>query len=241
MTIEDRADRGTAVGAVGAIIVAAGASRRMAGVDKIFAPLSGRPVVAYSLEAIHDSPQVQSIVLVVAAHNLEKGRELVSDNGWHKVADVCLGGQRRQDSVRSGLDRLPDSDWVIVHDGARPFIDGDLIARGLSEATQTGSAVPGVPPRDTIKSADSELFVTETLSRDHLWAIQTPQVFRRRLLAEAHLRIADEATDDAAMVERTGEKVRIFVGYDHNIKLTTQEDLAAAEAILMTRLGRKSQ
>jgi 2-C-methyl-D-erythritol 4-phosphate cytidylyltransferase len=207
----------------------------MAGMNKIFVPLNGKPLVSHGVQAIHDAGQVTSIVLVLSSSDLERGRRLLEAQEWPKVRDVCVGGERRQDSVRNGLARLPDSDWVIVHDGARPFIDKDTIARGLAEAELTGAAVAAVPVKDTIKSADSELFVTQTLRRDGLWAVQTPQVFRRRLLDEAHRRVLDDVTDDAAMVERTGVRVRIFKGSYHNIKVTTPEDLPIAEAILRAR------
>ena len=220
----------------GVIVVAAGDSRRMAGVDKIFVPLMGHPLISYSLEVLHDAPQVGAIVLVLADHNLERGRRLVEEKGWHKIGDVCGGGERRQDSVRRGLDRLPDSEWIIVHDGARPFIDSDLVARGLKEAGPTGAAVAAVPVKDTIKSADAELLVTETLPRDSLWAVQTPQVFRRQMLDEAHRHISKEVSDDASMVERAGGKIRIFMGSYYNLKVTTPEDVTVAEAILTSRL-----
>lgn len=222
---------------VGVIVVAAGESRRMLGVDKVFVPLMGRPLIFYSLRALHDSHQVQTIVLVISSHNLERGRRLVDANNWHKVRDICVGGERRQDSVRRGVESLTDADWIIVHDGARPFIDGDLIARGLEEARHTGAAIAAVPVKDTIKSVDTELFVTQTHLRDSLWAIQTPQVFRRQLLAEAHQRVYEEASDDASLVERTGGKIRIFMGSYGNIKVTTPEDLPIAEAILRTRVS----
>ena len=222
---------------VGAIIVAAGESQRMAGVDKTFVSLMGEPLISYSLKALHDSPQVDDIVLVLSRNNIERGRELVETTGWQKVKDVCLGGQRRQDSVRHGLERLPDSNWIIVQDGARPFIDADMISRGLAEARHTGAAVAAVPVKDTIKAADGQLMVTETIPRDKLWAVQSPQVFRRDLLAEAHQRVTEEVTDDASMVERMGGKVRLFMGSYGNIKVTTLEDLSIAEVVLGSRVS----
>ena len=134
----------------------------MGGVDKIFAPLCGRPVISYSLEALQGAPQVDDIVLVLARHNVDRGRRLVEAEGWQKVREVCVGGERRQQSVRHGLDRLHEAEWVIVHDGARPFIDGELISEGLAAAAHSGAAVAAVPVKDTIKSADAELFVAET-------------------------------------------------------------------------------
>ena len=179
----------------GAIVVAAGESLRMAGVDKIFAPLMGRPLIAHSLSVINDSLHVSSIVLVLSSGTLDQGRRLAESNGWGKVKHVCVGGERRQDSVRLGLELLPESDWVIVHDGARPILDAAMIGTALEAAHPTGAAVAAVPVKDTIKLADADGVVTETLHRDRLWAAQTPQVFRRQLLAEAHRRITEDVTD----------------------------------------------
>ena len=217
---------------VGAVVVAAGESRRMFNVDKIFAPLMGRPLISYSLDVLNESKRVDAVVLVLSEANIEGGRRLVDANAWSKVRDVCVGGERRQDSVRYGMDRLPDSDWIIVHDGARPFIDGGMIDRGLKEAEATGAAVAAVPVTDTIKSADAELLVTGTLDRTSLWSVQTPQVFRRDLLLEAHRRVSDTSSDDASMVEGIGGSVRVFMGSYANVKVTTPEDLPIAEAIM---------
>ncbi len=220
---------------VGAIVVAAGASRRMGGRDKVFLPLLGKPLISYTLQALHASPQVDAIVLVLAQHNIADGRRLVRQGGFYKVRDICTGGQRRQDSVRCGLERLADMHWVLVHDGARPCIDASLVERGLRHAAETGAATAAVPVKDTIKLAGADLLVDRTLPRDQLWAVQTPQVFLRALLAEAHQRVAEDVTDDAAMVERIGGKVRLFMGSYENIKVTTPEDVAIAEALLRAR------
>ena len=226
---------------VGAIVVAAGESKRMAGVDKIFLPLGGRSFVSHSLQTLHDSPSVQEIVLVLSEASVEKGIRLVEASGWYKVAHVCAGGRRRQDSVRRGLERLGNSDWVIVHDAARPFIDSDLIEMGLTEAELTGAAIPALPFTDTVKSVNNERFVVNTLPRDRVWVAQTPQVFKRSLLAEAHRLVREDATDDASMIERTGGRVRVFAGSYQNIKVTTQADLPVAEAILEARRSASSE
>ena len=232
------ASEGDIIPKVGAIVVAAGHGRRMGGVDKIFAPLLGRPLIAYSLQVLNECPQVGAIVLVVSSRNVERGRRLVEENGWHKVLEVCAGGERRQESVRRGLDRIGDTDWTVVHDGARPCIDVDMIARGLAEARHSGAAVAAVPIKDTIKSAGPELVVTQTLPRDGLWAAQTPQVFETGLLSSAHRTVSDHVTDDATMVERIGRPVRIFMGSYDNIKVTTPEDIPVAEAILSARVAK---
>lgn len=220
---------------VGAVVVAAGESRRMGSVDKIFLPLAGRPLITYSLQALNDSPIVDAVVLVMSSSNVERGRELVSASGWSKVREVCAGGSRRQDSVRAGLSRLDDCQRIIVQDGARPFIDQDLIERGLSEVKHTGASAAAVPVKDTIKSADASMTVTRTVPREGLWAVQTPQVFERELLVQAHQAITEDVTDDASMIEGIGCKVRLFMGSYDNIKVTTPEDLIVAEAILSVR------
>ena len=220
---------------VGAIMVAAGRSRRMGGVDKIMAPLMGRPLFAHSLQVFNDCSQIGTIVLVVSPHNIESGRRLVEENGWDKVSDVCAGGERRQVSVRHGLDRIQDADWSVVHDCARPCITEDLITKGLAEVKQTGAAVAALPVQDTIKSAGPDLVVTKTLARDGLWEVQTPQFFRTDLLSKAHRDVSQEVTDDATMVELTGGAIKIFMGSHQNIKVTTPADILIAEAILMRR------
>lgn len=220
---------------VGAILVGAGESRRMRGQDKVVRELRGQPLVSISLRVFNDSPLIDAIVLVLGPHNIEQGRRIVEDNRLDKVVEVCLGGDRRQDSVRRGLERVSHMEWTVVHDAARPCVTEDLIARGLDEVRQTGAAIAAVPVSDTIKRADHDRTVTETLDRDGLWAVQTPQVFRTELLRQAHDAVSEDATDDASMVERVGASVRIFMGSPDNIKVTAPEDLALAEAILLAR------
>ena len=221
--------------AVGAVIVAAGESRRMRGIDKILTPLAGRPLIAHAIEAFDDSPRIGRIVLVLSRNTLEGGRRLVDEGGWHKITDVCTGGERRQDSVRAGLELLSDVDWVIVHDGARPLVDADIIGRGLDAAAETGAAVAAIPVTDTIKRVGPGCIVVDTPPREELWAAQTPQVFRRQVLADAHQRVAKDVTDDAAMVELAGGAVKLFMGSYENIKVSTPEDLAAARVLLESR------
>ena len=217
---------------VGAVIVAAGGSTRMAGADKLFADLGGRPLLARALQSFQDSPLVHRIVLVLSAANLERGRALATEWGVDKLTAVCEGGPRRQDSVRLGLEALGPCDWVLVHDGARPLVSAELIERGLAAARETGAAVPAVPVADTVKLAAPDGTVERTLDRSRLWAAQTPQVFRYDLLLRAHREVAAEVTDDAAMLEALGLPVRLFEGSATNIKVTTPEDLRLAEALL---------
>ena len=224
----------------GVVIVAAGSGRRMAGddglpVDKMFLPLLGRPVLAHAVSAFEECPQVAEIALVLGEHNLEQGRNLAAREGWRKLKHVCLGGERRQDSVKAGLDRLHGCDWILVHDGARPCVTAELVAAGISRAWETDAAIPVVPLSDTVKRLDGDGRVVETPPRSELWAVQTPQVFRADLLRRAYASSLDDATDDASLVERMGHAVSVYPGSPENVKVTTQVDLLLAEAILSRR------
>lgn len=217
---------------VGAVIAAAGRGVRMGGVDKLLAPLAGRPLLADSLAAFQGCAAVQRVVLVMAEERLEDGGRLVREGGFDKVSSVCAGGARRQDSVRAGLEALGPCEWVVVHDGARPLVTARLIEEGLAAARETGAAICAVPVSDTIKQVAASGEVERTLEREGLWLVQTPQVFRYDLLLEAHRAARIEATDDAALVEAMGGRVRVYMGSPRNIKVTTPEDLALAEDML---------
>ncbi len=217
---------------VGAIIVAAGTSQRMNGVDKILAHLGGKPVLAWSIEALQQNPRVDRIILVNSQKNMEPVQCMVIDQKWTKVTNVCVGGRRRQDSVAAGLKLLGPCEWVIIHDGARPLLSQDLIERGLEAARETGAAIAAVPVTDTIKLAGDDHMVIETPPRSHLWAVQTPQIFRFAIIKEAYQEAQGEVTDDAALVEQTGHNVKLYMGSYDNIKITAPHDLAVAELLL---------
>lgn len=208
----------------------------MGGVDKTFAPILGLPLIAHTLDQIEAFPPTVEIALVLAAASAEQGRELVRSRGYHKVVQVVTGGDRRQDSVRNGLESLSPCEWAMVHDGARPCLNQAIMERGMEAATAWGAAVAGVPVKDTIKRVSDELLVSETPDRSHLWTAQTPQVFRYSLLREAHRDISRTVTDDASMVERLGRTVQMFKGSYENIKVTTVEDLKLAEMFLRARM-----
>ena len=236
-------DRGTidsSPGTVGAIVVAAGASRRMGDIDKIFAPLNGLPLIAHSLHVLNSLDCVKQIVLVLSTSNLERGGELVASKSLSKVTDVCEGGPRRQDSVFNGLNRLDKWDWTVVHDGARPLLTEAILLRGLASAGETGAATAAVQVKDTIKIVEEDGMVAPTPARDRLWAVQTPQIFAHDLLRNAHESINADVTDDASMVEIIGGKVKVFEGSYENIKVTTPEDLVFAESFLRQRPARTS-
>ena len=217
-------------------MVAAGTSSRMGGIDKIFAPILGTPLLAYALDQLEGFAPVSQIALVLDGKSLEQGRDLVAQRGYRKVSRICSGGRRRQDSVRLGLEALEPCDWVIVHDGARPCLDRLMLERGLDAAQEAGASVAGVPVKDTIKVVSPQHHVVDTPPRDTLWAAQTPQVFRYGLLIDAHQRCSQPVTDDAAMVESLGHQVKMFLGSYENLKVTTPEDLAVAEAFLRSRM-----
>jgi len=223
---------------VGAIIVAAGSSRRMGGTDKVFAPLGGKPILARVIDAFEECQSVNQVVIVVSKQNLEACRQLMAEEGWSKVTEVCPGGKRRQDSVAAGLSQLKNCQWVVIHDGARPLLTVDLIEQGLAEARETGAAVAAVPVTDTIKLAGDDRIVRQTPPRQNLWAVQTPQVFRYDIIAEAYRQAKGEVTDDASLVEQLGYKVKLYMGTYDNIKVTTPDDLALAE-ILWRKHGKK--
>ena len=216
---------------VGAIIAAAGSGQRMGGVDKMFALLGGRPVLARVIDAFQECNLVDQVIAVVSQQNLEKTQRLVAEQGWPKVTEVILGGERRQDSVAAGLSRLSQCDWVVIHDGARPLVTADMIERGLEAAKETGAAVAAVPVTDTIKITGDDRLVRQTPSRHNLWAAHTPQVFRFDIITEAYRQAKGEVTDDASLVEQLGYRVKLYMGDYHNIKATTPDDLVLAEAL----------
>lgn len=222
---------------VTAIIVAAGSGTRMGGIDKVFSPLCGVPVLARSAAPFQASDAIGRIVLVVAADRLDDGRALASQRGLTKVTAIVEGGPRRQDSVRLGLDALGACDYVLVHDGPRPFVTAELIERGLAAARETGAAVPAVPVTETVKEAGPEGLVVRTLDRGRLWAVQTPQVFRYDLLMRAHREITTDVTDDASMLEALGLPVQLYEGSRTNMKITTPEDLLLGGALLQMSEG----
>jgi len=218
-----------------AIIVAAGRGERMKGVDKVFVPLLGKPVLAWSVEVFQQSPLVDQIIIVLHKDNIARGRKLVQDMGWSKVSDVSAGGEERQQSVVNGLELLEDCQWVLIHDAARPLLTEALIKDGLKAAEKTGAAVAALPVTDTIKLADDDNYVIGTPPRKSLWAVQTPQVFHFDIIINAHRLAGSIATDDASLVERLNHRVKLYSGSYDNIKITTPVDLAIAETLLKRR------
>jgi len=217
---------------VAAIIAAAGRSERMQGVDKIFTPLGNRPVLARTVYPFECHPIIDRIVIVLNVERIIAGQRLAAYEKWRKVTDIVPGGERRQDSVVNALLCLEnDAKWVFIHDGARPMMRLQQIDDGIQAAQETGAAVCAVPVTDTIKSATDAGFVEQTLPREKLFAVQTPQVFRFDIIKRAYAAAEDPVTDDASLVEKLGVPVKFFQGSYGNIKITTPENLATAEML----------
>ena len=219
-----------------AIIAAGGVGKRLkARRHKPFVRLAGRPMLAWTLSALERAAAIDGIVVVSHRDDVAKVQRLSKQYRYQKVIRVVPGGVSRMSSVFRGLEALPPSaEWVVVHDGARPFVTPALIQAALRAARQAKAVVTAVPVVPTIKRARGR-WVEATLNRNHLWAVQTPQVFHRNLLKRAHAKAMARgatATDDATLVEALGHRVRIVPGDHRNIKVTTPDDLIVAEAFL---------
>lgn len=223
-------------GRVIGIVAAAGSGERMGGVQKAFTPLLGREMVAYSLQIMQESEDIDAIDLVVPSDAVDTATRLVLGMGFSKVSAISKGGSTRRESVESAVRSTDGNDLIVVHDGARPCITTALIARGVALARETGAAIPVVPAQDTIKEVAPDRTVVTTPDRSRLYAAQTPQVFQGELLHRAHYETAkDLVLDDASLVEALGLPVHTFEGDPANIKVTTPIDLAFAEAVLRQR------
>jgi len=224
-----------------AIIVAGGSSQRM-GFDKLFAPLNGRPVVAHSIAAFENTASVHDIILVGRADRLSDYEEIVRRQGFGKISAVIPGGARRQDSVQKGLERLAqDCTFVAVHDAARPLVRPEMIEKIYQCAKRHGAAASGAPVRDTLKRVDGELRVIGAIDRSNLYAVETPQIFRRDLLAEAYRAIANaalEMTDEISAVERIEGPIMLLPNEEPNFKITYPADLPLGELVLRQRGAR---
>lgn len=222
------------MGQVGVVVVAAGKGKRMGtAVSKQHLLLSGKPVLVHTLEAFEAMELVDSVILVIGAGDEGLCGEYVRQYGLNKVDAVLTGGAERQASVYLGLQALdPDIEWVLVHDGVRPFITEREAARCLEAAREHGAAVLAVPVKDTVKIVEPDGRIDSTPDRSRLWAIQTPQAFRvPELLAAHELAVREDftGTDDAMLVEHAGQSVYVVEGSYANVKITTPEDLEWAE------------
>ena len=231
-----------------AIVLAAGSGSRMkSDVKKQYMEIGGKPLIYYSLKAFEESI-IDDIVLVVSRGDVDYvKKDIVDKYGFDKVKTVVEGGLYRYHSVRLGLEAADsDCDYAFIHDGARPFVDRDIIMRALSAVKEYGACVVGMPAKDTIKIADDKGFAQSTPNRDKVWMVQTPQVFSYKTILELYRRLDREEeelmarginiTDDAMVAEYySNQKIKLVEGSYNNIKITTPEDIAVAEEILKNK------
>lgn len=220
-----------------AIIVAAGSSRRM-GSDKLFEIMAGKPVIAHTIDAFELADSVGEIIVVTRDDRCNEIRKLTCNQSFKKVRAIIAGGERRQDSVRAGLENLRrDARYIAVHDAARPLVRPEQIERVFEQCRVHGAAALAEPINDTLKRADIDLVVTDSVDRHQLYAMQTPQIFKRGLIEEAYRAIAEGvlATDEVSAVERLGHKVFLVSNNELNFKITYPCDLPLAEFVLNQR------
>jgi 2-C-methyl-D-erythritol 4-phosphate cytidylyltransferase len=220
-----------------AVIVAAGRGTRMgAEINKQFLNIKNRPILYYTLKAFDCCDIIDEIVLVTAKEEMEYCKSNIVDKyGMKKISSIVEGGAERQHSVHNGLMACRDCDVVLIHDGARPFVDKRIIHEGIIYAKEYGACTCGVQPKDTIKLRTEESFSAKTLNRDDLFAVQTPQCFKYQLILKCHEKAFInniKVTDDTSIVEFCGHKVYLYEGSYSNIKITTPEDLIIGEKIL---------
>lgn len=244
----DREDKGEIVEAEGggtmtkvyctAIVLAAGSGKRMGTkVHKQYLQLCEKPVLAYSLQAFQQSDLIDEIILVVGKGEEEFCRtEIVEKYGFFKVQKIICGGEQRYHSVWNGL-KETKAGYVYIHDGARPFVNENIIRRGYECVVREHACAAGMPVKDTVKIVDDNNIVSQTPERKYVWIVQTPQVFDTELIKRAYWLLEKEGesavTDDAMVVETMlGESVKLYEGSYENIKITTPEDLKVAEAFV---------
>lgn len=228
-----------------AIVPAAGLGTRFnASVKKTFININGIPLLIHTLKRLCDEEAVTEIIPVLKDEDIENGFELVKKYNLDKIVRIAPGGKERQDSIYNALqlvenkDRSSVEDIILIHDGVRPFIPKDLIASLIAELKNADGAIPGVSVKETLKAAAADGTVVSTMDREKFWAVQTPQAFFFNIIQKAYEMAYAEgfyATDDAALVERTGGKVKIIPGSPFNIKVTTPEDMEFVKWILSVR------
>lgn len=220
-----------------AVMPAAGTGARMnRAVPKQYLPLGGKPIIIRTLQSLERIPIIDAVFPVIDAGELEFFSKEAAAAGLKKTRPPVPGGTTRQESVYSGLKAAGEEfEIILVHDAVRPFLEEEAVMEIIAQAELKGAAAAAVPVSDTLKRADEKGFITVTVPREGLWAVQTPQAFRRELILEAHetaIREGYRGTDDASLVERMGRRVKIVEGSPWNIKITTPEDFVTAEGIL---------
>ena len=226
---------------VTALIPAAGMGKRMGkAIAKQFLPLGDMPMLAHTLLAFQRTTEVDEVIPILSQEDLEGClKDVIEQFHITKVRTLVVGGKERQDSVANGLNKLEkDTAIVLVHDAVRPFVTTEMIRESIDYAKKGESVAVGVPLKDTVKEVNTKSMVVKTLERSRLWAIQTPQTFPVKVIRQAYAAAQKQnmyGTDDAMLVERAGNRVRVIMGSYENIKITTPEDLLLAEEILKRR------
>ena len=223
-----------------AIIVAGGSSQRM-GFDKLFALVAGEPVIAHTIRGFERTASTDEIVIVAREERHDEIRKISRDAGFKKVRSIVPGGERRQDSVRGGLDRIDrEAKYVAVHDAARPLVTPEQIQRAFTHCRVHGASALAQPVNDTLKRVDADLLVVGSVDRHQLYAMQTPQIFERKLIEDAYRAVYAEnifVTDEVSAVERLGCKIALVLNDDFNFKITYPRDLPVADFILRGRVS----
>lgn len=223
------------------IIVAAGKGKRMKkDYNKQYILLDDKPIVAHTIEVFESINLIDEIILVVGKGEVDLVKEKIIDKyNFKKLVKIVEGGSERQDSVYNGLKVVnKDCNIVLVHDGARPFVSRNIIEESINVAKDFGASIVAVKVKDTIKVVDKNMEVDNTPNRDTLWAVQTPQTFKYKLLLKAYENLQNnniQVTDDAMLIEKLGHRVKIIQGSYENIKITTPEDLILGQGILEKR------
>ena len=217
-----------------AVVAAAGCSTRMDGTDKLFADLEGLPVLVRTLNVLASVEPICEIVLVVSEKNIPRVRDLLEKYSFSKLIKVIEGGETRQASVCAGV-IAANGNFVVIHDGARPFVSSDLIKSLLNETQELDAVIPAIPVVDTIKRVDDRGMVRETIDRTGVFQVQTPQVFRKDTWLKAYKYILTNnqiVTDDASMLESAGFPVKVLPGSRLNIKITVPDDIKMGRMII---------
>lgn len=221
------------------VLPAAGSGKRMgAGQNKLFLKLLEKPILVHTLEVFQQDPACTGIWLAVKPEERGFIQKMLEDYRITKVKGLPDGGAERQHSVHSCMKEMQQVDIVLVHDAARPFITHDIIAKLVQNAHHHGAAIAGVRAKDTMKKVSMNGIIEETVDRESLWMVQTPQAFRFELIMEAEdvaEKVGFLGTDEAMLMERLGHQVHIVESSYENVKMTTQEDLVFGEAILRKR------
>lgn len=224
-----------------AVIIAAGGTGSRMGLDfnKLFLMIDEKPVIAHTIDVFEKCSKVDEIVIVANENDIQTVKEIIEDFGYTKVKTIATGGSTRQESVYKGLLCVSeDTHIVAIHDAARPLINPAVVEQCIDAADEFGASAAGVPAKDTLKKVDSNFIIESTLNRENIVQIQTPQCFKKELILKAHESAMEDSfitTDDCAVAEHYGAKIKVVPGNSFNIKLTTPDDYYVLSALITYR------